>query len=238
MALSKSHRVTMNDGNTIPVLGLGTYRLKSVPKSESEMATKVAIEVGFQHFDGAFLYDNEKEVGQAIRVKIADGTVTREDIFYMGKLSSTCHRPELVRPALGRDLKSLQLDYLDLYIIHWPVFLKDSCGLVVPGVAAAIDRGPAFDFYPAPSSPSCAVIGLAMALAVGWSTCRHIDQALSRPLSVLVSVPLRQPPSSSGPLPSSYFPLKLLVFEFQLTTEDMKIIEGINRNLCYLTFNQ
>ncbi|XP_074051020.1 prostaglandin-E(2) 9-reductase-like [Macrotis lagotis] len=124
MALSRFHRVTMNDGNTIPVLGFGTYAPSSVPKGEAEKATKVAIEVGYRHIDGAFLYENEKEVGQAIRAKIADGTVTREDIFYTGKLWSTYHRPELVRPALEETLKSLQLDYLDLYIIHWPVSFK------------------------------------------------------------------------------------------------------------------
>ncbi|XP_036615401.1 aldo-keto reductase family 1 member C1 homolog [Trichosurus vulpecula] len=124
MALSRSHRVTMNDGNTIPVLGFGTIGPRSVPKSESEMATKLAIEAGFRHIDGAFLYQNEKEVGQAIQAKIADGTVTREDIFYTGKLWSTCHRPELVRPALEESLKTLQLDYLDLYIIHSPISFK------------------------------------------------------------------------------------------------------------------
>ncbi|XP_036616590.1 prostaglandin-E(2) 9-reductase-like [Trichosurus vulpecula] len=124
MALSSSHRVTMNDGNTIPVLGFGTYGPRTVPKSESEMATKLAIEVGFRHIDGAFFYGNEKEVGQAIQAKMADGTVTREDIFYTGKLWSTCHRPELVRPALEETLKNLQLDYLDLYIIHSPISLK------------------------------------------------------------------------------------------------------------------
>ncbi|XP_074122952.1 prostaglandin-E(2) 9-reductase-like [Sminthopsis crassicaudata] len=123
MALS-AFRVTMNDGNTIPVLGLGTYAPKSTPKHEGEMAVKVAIDVGFRHIDGAFLYENEKEVGRGIRAKIADGTVTREDIFYTGKLWSTYHRPDLVRPALEETLKALQLDYIDLYIIHWPVSLK------------------------------------------------------------------------------------------------------------------
>uniref|UniRef100_A0A5F8GE19 Aldo-keto reductase family 1 member C1 homolog n=1 Tax=Monodelphis domestica TaxID=13616 RepID=A0A5F8GE19_MONDO len=97
-----------------------------VPKSESEMATKVAIEVGFRHIDGALLYENEKEIGQAIRAKIADGTVKREDIFYTGKLWSTYHRPELVRSGLEKTLKDLQLDYIDLYIIHWPVSIKPS----------------------------------------------------------------------------------------------------------------
>ncbi|XP_027725335.1 prostaglandin-E(2) 9-reductase-like, partial [Vombatus ursinus] len=83
-----------------------------VPKSESETATKVAIEVGFRHIDEAFLYENEKEVGRAIRAKIADGTVTREEIFYTGKLWSMHHRPELVKSALEETLKNLQLDYI------------------------------------------------------------------------------------------------------------------------------
>ncbi|XP_072510312.1 prostaglandin-E(2) 9-reductase-like isoform X1 [Notamacropus eugenii] len=124
MALSRCPTVTMNDGNTIPILGFGTYSSKGTPKSDCEMATKVAIEVGYRHIDGAFVYENEKEVGQAIQAKIADGTVTRKDIFYTGKLWSTCHRPELVRPALEETLKNLQLDYLDLYIIHFPVSFK------------------------------------------------------------------------------------------------------------------
>ncbi|MCP6559807.1 aldo/keto reductase, partial [Klebsiella pneumoniae] len=60
----------------------------------------------------------------AIRSKIADGTVRREDIFYTSKLWCTCHRPELVRPSLEESLKKLQLDYVDLYLIHFPMALK------------------------------------------------------------------------------------------------------------------
>ncbi|XP_026334476.1 aldo-keto reductase family 1 member C15-like isoform X2 [Ursus arctos] len=95
-----------------------------VPKSKSGEATKVAIDVGFRHFDAAYIYQNEKEVGKAIREKIADGTVKREDIFYTTKLWTTFCRPELVRPALERSLKALQLDYVDLFIIHLPIAMK------------------------------------------------------------------------------------------------------------------
>ncbi|XP_063785140.1 aldo-keto reductase family 1 member C15-like isoform X2 [Pseudophryne corroboree] len=86
--------------------------------------TKVAIEVGYRHIDGAFLYGNEVEVGRAIKEKIADGTIRREDLFHTGKLWSTFHSPELVRPALEKSLKDLQMDYLDLFLIHVPVGLK------------------------------------------------------------------------------------------------------------------
>ncbi|XP_069403994.1 dihydrodiol dehydrogenase 3-like [Ovis canadensis] len=121
-------KVKLNDGHFIPVLGFGTFAPSEVPKSEALEVTKFAIEVGFRHIDCAYLYQNEEQVGQAIRSKIADGTVKREDIFYTSKVWSTFLRPELVRPALEKSLKDLQLEYVDLYIIHLPVAL-------VPGEA-------------------------------------------------------------------------------------------------------
>uniref|UniRef100_A0A8C6DHJ1 NADP-dependent oxidoreductase domain-containing protein n=1 Tax=Moschus moschiferus TaxID=68415 RepID=A0A8C6DHJ1_MOSMO len=120
----KGQTVKLNDGHYIPVLGFGTFAPLEVTKSEALEVTKFAIEAGFRHIDCAHLYQNEEQVGQAIRSKIADGTVKREDIFYTSKLWSTSLRPELVRPALEKSLKNLQLDYVDLYIIHFPVALK------------------------------------------------------------------------------------------------------------------
>ncbi|XP_068843919.1 dihydrodiol dehydrogenase 3-like [Capricornis sumatraensis] len=119
----KSQRVKLTDGHFIPALGFGTGAPPEVPKSEAVEVTKFAIEAGFRHIDSAHAYQNEEQVGQAIRSKIADGTVKREDIFYTSKVWSTSLRPELVRPALEKSLKDLQLDYVDLYIIHQPVAL-------------------------------------------------------------------------------------------------------------------
>uniref|UniRef100_A0A8C3WZE5 Aldo-keto reductase family 1 member D1 n=1 Tax=Catagonus wagneri TaxID=51154 RepID=A0A8C3WZE5_9CETA len=120
-----NHRIPLSDGNSIPIIGLGTF---SEPKLTREgmcaASVKIAIETGYRHIDGAYIYLNEHEVGEAIREKIAEGKVRREDIFYCGKLWATNHDPEMVRPCLERTLKTLQLDYVDLYIIEIPIALK------------------------------------------------------------------------------------------------------------------
>ncbi|EHA99712.1 3-oxo-5-beta-steroid 4-dehydrogenase [Heterocephalus glaber] len=81
-----SHRVPLNDGNSIPIIGLGTYLDPQTTSQETCLtAVKMAIDVGYRHIDGAYLYKNEHEVGQAIRDKITEGKVNRKDIFYCGK---------------------------------------------------------------------------------------------------------------------------------------------------------
>ncbi|XP_034031918.1 aldo-keto reductase family 1 member D1-like [Thalassophryne amazonica] len=121
----EGHRIPLSDGNYIPLLGLGTYGdPRTTPKGTAYECVKLAIDVGYRHFDGALVYFNEHEVGQAIKEKILDGTVKRENIFYCGKLWNTFHPPELVRPALERTLRTLKLDYVDLYIIELPMAFK------------------------------------------------------------------------------------------------------------------
>ncbi|PWA24560.1 hypothetical protein CCH79_00011723 [Gambusia affinis] len=121
----ESHSIPLSDGNQIPLLGLGTYGdPRKTPKGTTVECVKLAIDVGYRHFDGALVYFNEHEVGQAISEKIADGTVRREDIFYCGKLWNTFHPPELVRPALERTLQTLKMDYVDLYIVELPMAFK------------------------------------------------------------------------------------------------------------------
>lgn len=89
-----------------------------------------AIEAGYRHFDGASFYANEIEVGQAIRQKMEDGAVDRKDLFIVSKLWCTFMSPELVEPALRQTLKDLQLNYLDLYVMHWPMAFEENTDLI------------------------------------------------------------------------------------------------------------
>uniref|UniRef100_A0A182SGB6 NADP-dependent oxidoreductase domain-containing protein n=1 Tax=Anopheles maculatus TaxID=74869 RepID=A0A182SGB6_9DIPT len=102
----------------MPVLGLGTYNLRG---QNCVDAVKTAIDAGYRHIDTASLYQNEAEVGQAVREKIEDGTVKREDIFITTKLWNTSHEPAQVREAFDTSLAKLGLEYVDLYLMHSPV---------------------------------------------------------------------------------------------------------------------
>ncbi|XP_069619251.1 aldo-keto reductase family 1 member C1-like [Ranitomeya imitator] len=125
MDLKPDSYVVLNDGNKMPVIGFGTGADSAkYTREQAGDCTKVAIDVGYRHIDGAIFYENEVQVGQAIRSKIADGTVKREYIFYTGKLWGNNHTPERVRLGLEKSLKDLQLHYMDLFLIHSPVEFK------------------------------------------------------------------------------------------------------------------
>lgn len=105
----------------MPILGLGTFRFEP---NEVYNAVLSAIKIGYKHIDCAAAYGNEKEVGNAIAEAIKQGLVTREDLWVTSKLWNASHGEENVVPALNQTLEDLQLEYLDLYLIHWPVALK------------------------------------------------------------------------------------------------------------------
>ena len=101
----------------IPAVGFGTLIPDPVL---TEQATKIALEVGFRHFDCAERYRNEKAVGDAMQAAFKAGTIRREDVFVTTKLWNTNHRPERVKPAFDASRQRLQLDYVDCYLIHTP----------------------------------------------------------------------------------------------------------------------
>lgn len=133
---SQVPNITLNNGQTIPSLGLGTW---NSPVGEVSQAVKDAIDIGYRHIDCAYVYGNEKEVGEGITAKIKEGVVKREDLFLTSKLWNTFHRPDLVIPILKKTLENLNTPYVDLYLIHWPfayqeegdLFPKDENGKVL-----------------------------------------------------------------------------------------------------------
>jgi alcohol dehydrogenase (NADP+) len=111
-------KLALNNGSgTIPALGFGTLIPDPVA---TKNATKTALEAGFRALDTAERYRTEKEVGEAMKEVFAAGKIKREDVFVATKLWNTNHRPERVKPAFEASLKMLQLDYVDLYLIHTP----------------------------------------------------------------------------------------------------------------------
>ena len=110
--------IKLNTDTLMPIIGLGTFL--SAP-GEVYQAVRWAIKIGYRHIDCAAVYGNEQEIGQAIHDAITEGDIKREELFVTSKLWNDSHAMQDVRPACKKSLQDLQLDYLDLYLMHWPV---------------------------------------------------------------------------------------------------------------------
>ena len=112
--MSSVPSITLNDGNTIPQLGFGVFQIRP---DQTATAVRSALEVGYRHIDTAEMYGNEKEVGQGIR----DAGLDRGEVFITSKLNNGYHRPDDARRAFDATLSALSSDYVDLFLIHWPL---------------------------------------------------------------------------------------------------------------------
>ncbi|TAK37361.1 MAG: aldo/keto reductase [Saprospiraceae bacterium] len=119
-------KLTFTNGDAMPMLGLGTWLSK---KGEVYDAIREAIKIGYRHFDCAAIYGNEPEIGDALHDAMKSGEAKRAELWITSKLWNTAHRKHQVQPALEKTLRDLRLDYLDLYLIHWPVVLKEEAQL-------------------------------------------------------------------------------------------------------------
>ena len=111
----------------MPPLGLGTWKAAG---GEVGHALEQALRMGYRHIDCAAIYGNEAEIGEALRKCFAEGVLQREELWVTSKLWNDCHAKEHVEVGLRRTLEDLGLDYLDLYLIHWPV--AQPHGVIVP----------------------------------------------------------------------------------------------------------
>ncbi|XAR47998.1 hypothetical protein NMG60_11030664 [Bertholletia excelsa] len=162
---------------SIPVLGFGTATYPFEPSKAMKDAILQAIKVGYRHIDTAALYQSEQPVGEAILEAIEQGFIkSRQELFITSKLwPSDAHR-DCVVPAIQKSLKNLGLDYLDLYLIHWPVSLK-------PGVyelpVQKEDLLP-MDFKSVwESMEECLKLGLAKSIGVSNFSCKKLEALLT-----------------------------------------------------------
>ena len=106
--------IELNDGHAIPQLGFGVFQ---IPPAETAEAVRTALEVGYRHIDTAEMYGNEREVGDAVAASDLD----RSDVFITSKLNNGFHEPDVARRAFDGTLEALGSDYVDLFLIHWPL---------------------------------------------------------------------------------------------------------------------
>lgn len=126
---------TLSTGDKIPALGLGTWLS---PSEKIKLAVESAIDTGYHHIDCASVYANEKSVGEALTSSFANNKIKREQLWITSKLWNSFHKAEHVEAACKQTLNDLQLDYLDLYLIHWPIAFVYETGLGIP------DKGEGF----------------------------------------------------------------------------------------------
>ncbi|CAL5031802.1 unnamed protein product [Urochloa decumbens] len=161
----------------MPAVGMGTASPTPVPHEDTRDAVLAAIEAGFRHLDTALMYGTERPLGEAVAEAVRRGLVaSREEVFVTSKLWCTQCHPDLVLLALRETLQNLQMEYVDLYLIHWPVCMKPGA---ITWPAKREDAVP-FDFEGVwRAMEECHRLGLARAIGVSNFTTKHLDKVLA-----------------------------------------------------------
>jgi D-xylose reductase len=156
--------LVLPDGGHFPAIGLGAWKL---PKPSAPAIVREAIRLGYRHLDCACDYGNEAEVGIGIAGALRDGLCRRDELWVTSKLWNTYHEPKHVRAACERSLRDLQLDVLDLYLIHFPIALA-----FVPFA----ERYPPEWFFD-PKAPTPAMKPITVPYAETWAAMEELQRA-------------------------------------------------------------
>jgi alcohol dehydrogenase (NADP+) len=163
----------------MPILGLGTWKSKP---GEVGAAVREAIRLGYRHIDCAAIYGNEAEIGRVLEEVIRSGAVRREELWITSKLWNNAHAKERVGPALQKTLADLRLDYLDLYLIHWPVAISPE--VVFPSQLEhflSLDEAPLSETWA--GMEACVAQGLTRHIGVSNFSINHL-QTISREATI------------------------------------------------------
>ncbi|KAK7179905.1 mitochondrial glycerol dehydrogenase Gld1 [Paraphaeosphaeria sporulosa] len=166
--MSSGKTVTLNTGHKIPQLGYGTWQ---AAPGEVGNGVYEALKIGYRHLDLAKIYENQKEVAQGIKRAFKEFNIKREDVFITSKLWNTQHDPKTVEAALDDTLAELELEYLDLYLIHWPVNFG-------PG------KDPHSDLFPATSDPNEVNIDNSIPNSETWKAVHALPKSKARSTGV------------------------------------------------------
>lgn len=163
--------LTFANNDPMPILGLGTW--KAAP-GEVGAAVGEAVRLGYRHIDCAAIYGNEAEIGMALDDLLQAGEVTREELWITSKLWNNAHAEKSVPQALQTTLSDLRLDYLDLYLVHWPVALRPDVVFPTRGDQfLSLEEMPLTETWA--GMETCAQQGLARHIGVSNFNIRHLE---------------------------------------------------------------
>ncbi|XP_058105691.1 non-functional NADPH-dependent codeinone reductase 2-like [Magnolia sinica] len=170
--------VSLSSGSRpMPLVGMGTGVASAVQPETMKAAVLYAIEIGYRHFDTASLYVSEQYLGGIIAEALQVGLIkSRDELFITSKLWLTDNHPDLVLPALGKTLENLQLEYLDLFLVHWPVSMKPSENKF----PSEIDSLLPMDFKSTwEAMEECQMLGLTKSIGVSNFSSKKLAELLS-----------------------------------------------------------
>ena len=166
---------SLSNGESIPAIGVGTWQMEDGVALD---AVATALDVGYCHVDGAAVYGNETDVGKGLAKAFQNGT-SRDDVFVTSKLWNDSHKAEHVRPAIEKTLADLQLEQLDLYLIHWPVAIRHGVSMPYTGPDfIPIEQAPIIETWQA--MQECVTAGLTKNIGVSNFSVSKLTDLLSK----------------------------------------------------------